>query len=540
MYFPSILFSLAVIEAVSARQHGAHHSQLFNQLPLQDSETANTSSNVLPMSTRAHWMRVASSANLAISVCPFAPYGTAIVNHTLSFSNSSELGDLICTGVNDNHQSGNPTLHGEMAAFKNCSRILTDPEGKFGLSAQEALEAWKGFSLYTTAEPCPMCAGAIAWAGLKEVFLIQKPSVDGAMSASAGVDPKPPRQPKFPTHNSPRVWFLTSANSPVGISLARHLLDHGDYIVAGVPPLEFEKNAEQSTHFRDFLDEVKEQETWSGRLRVVGLDVRIMGQCQSAIAEAVHSFGRIDILFCCTSETLIGTVEELSQTTRTHSLIRDQFETNFFGPVNVIKSILPTFRTKRNGHIVMLSNLSGHMGTPGMSIYCASQWAIEGYCDSLAYEVAPFNIKMTIIQPNMEIAVLTNRITAAPPMPAYAADQNPAPLFRDILAGMLDRLEGSDEPTTGDQLQSDTINTIYAPLTKGMKESLVAETVHAVAAIGGHDNPPARHIVGLEGTATVKEKLKTVSEELEDFVASSAAVDIDKHEDPNLQQNHQT
>ncbi|KAG9684460.1 NAD(P)-binding protein, partial [Aureobasidium melanogenum] len=360
------------------------------------------------------------------------------------------------------------------------------------------------------------------------------------MSASAGVDPKPPRQPKFPTHNSPRVWFLTSANSPVGISLARHLLDHGDYIVAGVPPLEFEKNAEQSTHFRDFLDEVKEQETWSGRLRVVGLDVRIMGQCQSAIAEAVHSFGRIDILFCCTSETLIGTVEELSQTTRTHSLIRDQFETNFFGPVNVIKSILPTFRTKRNGHIVMLSNLSGHMGTPGMSIYCASQWAIEGYCDSLAYEVAPFNIKMTIIQPNMEIAVLTNRITAAPPMPAYAVDQNPAPLFRDILAGMLDRLEGSDEPTTGDQLQSDTINTIYAPLTKGMKESLVAETVHAVAAIGGHDNPPARHIVGLEGTATVKEKLKTVSEELEDFVASSAAVDIDKHEDPNLQQNHQT
>ncbi|CAC9886298.1 NAD(P)-binding protein [Aureobasidium pullulans] len=364
--------------------------------------------------------------------------------------------------------------------------------------------------------------------------------INGAMTTSVAVDPKPPRQPKFPTHNSPRVWFLTSANSPVGISLARHLLDHGDYIVAGVPPLEFEKNGEQSQHFREFLEEVKEQETWSGRLRVVGVDVRIMGQCQSAIAEAVHSFGRIDILFCCTSETLVGTVEELSQTTRTHSLIRDQFETNFFGPVNVIKSILPTFRTKRNGHIVMLSNLSGHMGTPGMSVYCASQWAIEGYCDSLAYEVAPFNIKMTIIQPNMEIAVLTNRITAAPPMSAYAADHNPAPLFRDILAGMLDRLEGSDEPTTGDQLQSDTINTIYAPLTKGMKESLVAETVHAVAAIGGHDNPPARHIVGLEGTATVKEKLKTVSEELEDFVASSAAVDIVKNEDPNLQHNFHT
>lgn len=99
-------------------------------------------------------MRVASSANLAISACPFAPYGTAVVNHTLSFSSPSELGQLICTGVNDNHLSGNPTLHGEMAAFGNCSRVLTDPEGEYKFSAQEAREAWKGFSLYTTAEVC--------------------------------------------------------------------------------------------------------------------------------------------------------------------------------------------------------------------------------------------------------------------------------------------------------------------------------------------------------------------------------------------------
>lgn len=97
-------------------------------------------------------MRVASSVNFAISACPFAPYGTAVVNHTLSLSNSSELGELVCTGVNDNHQSGDPTLHGEMAAFRNCSKILTDPEGVYRLSATEAREAWKGLSLYTTAE----------------------------------------------------------------------------------------------------------------------------------------------------------------------------------------------------------------------------------------------------------------------------------------------------------------------------------------------------------------------------------------------------
>ena len=60
-----------------------------------------------------------------------------------------------------------------------------------------------------------------------------------------------------------------------------------------------------------------------------------------------------------------------------------------------------------------------------------------------------------------------------------------------------------------------------------MRASLVDETVHAITAIGGHENPPARHIVGFEGIASVKEKLKTVSEELEDFVEVSCAVDID-------------
>lgn len=75
-----------------------------------------------------------------------------MVNHTLSFSNSIHPGELICTGVNDNHQTGNPILHGEMAAFVNCSNILTDPEGVYRLSAQEAREAWKELSLYTTAE----------------------------------------------------------------------------------------------------------------------------------------------------------------------------------------------------------------------------------------------------------------------------------------------------------------------------------------------------------------------------------------------------
>ena len=78
----------------------------------------------------------------------------------------------------------------------------------------------------------------------------------------------------------------------------------------------------------------------------------------------------------------------------------------------------------------------------------------------------------------------------------------------------------------GDLLSSDTVTSLYAPLPVGVKSNLIAETVHALTAIGGHDNPPARHIVGTEGVTAVKEKLKTTSEELEDFIEVSGAVDI--------------
>lgn len=170
---------------------------------------------------------------------------------------------------------------------------------------------------------------------------------------------------------------------------------------------------------------------------------------------------------------------------------------------------------------------------------------------SLAYEIAPFNIKMSIVQANMEVNVLTNKMTSVPPMHEYLQAENPAPLARDIFSGLLDKLDRvnnpgaftddkspSDsatpssadaimhEPSIGDLLSSDTVTSLYAPLPAIVKSSLIAETVHALTAIGGHDNPPARHIVGFEGVTAVKEKLKTTSEELEDFIEVSQAVDI--------------
>lgn len=235
-------------------------------------------------------------------------------------------------------------------------------------------------------------------------------------------------------------------------------------------------------------------------------------------------------------------MEELSTNPITQNLVRDQFETIFFSHVNFIKATLPHFREQHTGHIIVLTSIGGHIGTPGMSMYTAATWALEGFCDSLAYEIAPFNIKVTIVQPNKEIQSLTNRIIFAPQIPAYAHSFNPAPSVREMLKNVLDTNPDTAVPSPPESVQSpmspDSPEGIepepgrgeilhrYPKLPPGAADRLVMETVHALTAIGGHENPPSRHIVGAEGANAVKEKLRTVTEELEDFVESSLAVDI--------------
>ena len=275
---------------------------------------------------------------------------------------------------------------------------------------------------------------------------------------------------------------------------------------------------------------------------------RNVAHCQAAVAEGVHTFRGVDILFCCTSEAVVGTIEELGANYRTLTLVRDQFERNFFGPMNIIRAVVPQMRSQINGHIIVLTGITGHLGTPGLSMYCASNWALEGFCDSIAYEIAPFNIKLTIVQPSVEIGILTNKVTSAPPMKEYSREfGQTAPMFRGILDGLLNRLPGIREeyppppefdmqsPSSEAERQSgpwllsrNEVVSMYPPLSAAHTEKLIAETVHAVTAIGGHENPPARHIVGVEGVASVREKLKTVSEELEEFVETSISADMTK------------
>ncbi|KAI9742919.1 MAG: hypothetical protein M1818_003648 [Claussenomyces sp. TS43310] len=166
-FLPVLLVTF--LQAILTLAHEPHQYQS----PLNSDQYLKTAANEsrltvnsIPLSTRQHWMREANRALLALSgPCPFAAFGSVIVNHT---DQTGELGTLICIGANANSQTGDPTKHGEMAAISNCSKVLTDPEGRYRLSPPEALRALQDLSLYTNAESCPMCTSAIRWANFKE------------------------------------------------------------------------------------------------------------------------------------------------------------------------------------------------------------------------------------------------------------------------------------------------------------------------------------------------------------------------------------
>lgn len=146
MLYPLSILSLLLLALIhlthGSKSHSHHsHPKISSSSPIPD--------NTIPFSTRAHWMRLANAALADLhSPCPFAAFGTVIVNHT----SSSPLGELVCMSVNQNQQTGNPTLHGEIAAINNCTDVLAAR----GMSPGEIAGAWGGLSLYTNGEPCPM------------------------------------------------------------------------------------------------------------------------------------------------------------------------------------------------------------------------------------------------------------------------------------------------------------------------------------------------------------------------------------------------
>lgn len=176
-----------------------------------------------------------------------------------------------------------------------------------------------------------------------------------------------------------KTWFITGSARGIGAEIAKAALAAGDTVVATG------RNPEQLQ---------KTYAAYGDRVLPVVLDVSNETQAIVAVDAAVARFGRIDVLVNNAGYGQLGLFEE-----NDHADIEQQFATNVYGTFHVTRAVLPVMRRQRSGHIMNLSSVGGFVGFPGASIYCAAKFAVEGFSESLAPELAPFGIHMTIIEP---------------------------------------------------------------------------------------------------------------------------------------------
>jgi NAD(P)-dependent dehydrogenase (short-subunit alcohol dehydrogenase family) len=158
------------------------------------------------------------------------------------------------------------------------------------------------------------------------------------------------------------------------------------------------------------------------RVLAVELDVTDAGQRQRAVDAAVERFGRVDVLVNNAGRTQVGAVEET-----TEDELRGLFELHFFAPAALTAAVLPVMREQGSGAIVQMSSVGGQVTAPGFGVYCATKFALEGLSQTLAEEVAPFGIKVLIVEPGAFRTDLfaSGTPVMSEPMPAYEGTVGP-------------------------------------------------------------------------------------------------------------------
>ena len=178
---------------------------------------------------------------------------------------------------------------------------------------------------------------------------------------------------------APKVWLITGCSSGFGLALAEAVLKQGDCLLA---------TARKPEQLRALIERYPET------AKAVRLDVTLSQDVQAAVDSAIATFGRIDVLVNNAGHGLIAALEEVSDVD-----IHQFFETNFFGALRLMRTILPVMRQQGGGHIVNMSSTAGFVGFGGSSLYCGAKFALEGTSEALAKEVESFGIKVTLIEP---------------------------------------------------------------------------------------------------------------------------------------------
>ncbi len=176
-----------------------------------------------------------------------------------------------------------------------------------------------------------------------------------------------------------KVWFITGSSRGFGRIWTEAALKRGDKVAA-------------TARNRESIAELKAK--YGDNVLTLDLDVTNPQQARTAVEQAFAHFGKLDIVLNNAGYSLVGTIEEGKP-----EEVRALYETNVIGPVSVIQAALPLLRKQGYGHIVGVSSNLGHVALPVIGYYCSSKWAFEAIHESLAAEIKPFGIHVTIIEP---------------------------------------------------------------------------------------------------------------------------------------------
>ncbi len=248
-----------------------------------------------------------------------------------------------------------------------------------------------------------------------------------------------------------KVWFITGASRGFGRIWAEAALQRGDKVAA---------TAREPASMADLT------ERFGDAVLPLALDVTDADQVKQAVGQAHTHFGRLDVVVNNAGYSLVGTIEEGSEDD-----VRAVFDANYFGTLRVIQAALPLLRQQGSGHILGVSSTLGLAAMPLIGSYCATKWAFEALHESLAQEIKPFGIKVTIIEPGAYATEFGSpqSLKFAPGMDAYAD-------LRQQVFGRLSTITRGDPQATAEAL---------------------LEVVDA-------ENPPLRFFLGSTGLPTVR------------------------------------
>ena len=273
-----------------------------------------------------------------------------------------------------------------------------------------------------------------------------------------------------------KTWSITGTSSGFGHAFASYALAKGYNVVA---------TARNPAKLKDLVAQAPD------RVLALTLDVDRPQDAEAAVRAAVERFGGIDVLINNAGYGIVGAVEETPD-----GALRALMETNFFGAVAVIRAALPTLRAQRSGAIVNISSLGGQLSFAGFGAYSASKFALEGISEALAQEVAPFGVKVLLVEPgNFRTNLLGSGTQEMPATDAY----------RDSVGGTREFARGMHGAQVGDPLKA----------ARAIDLALEAEKT------------PLRLQLGEDAVAAVRAHAQTMLEDLNHWQAVAADTRLD-------------